>query len=232
MIHTETVPLAGDGAQRRDAYLARLAAGRGTGLIILHDMFGINPVFRELADDYARKGLCTVLPNLFWRLEPSGALSYDGGHEAAWARLRAFDTDAAVEDIRTTAAWLRSQAACTGKVAVLGFCFSGRLAVLAAARAGVDVAFSFYGLGVSQHADELKRVTCPLQLHYGLADEHVPRTEIDAVADAAAGHDRIAMHLYPGAEHSFCNKARPAYDKAAAELAGQRVDEALAALDS
>jgi carboxymethylenebutenolidase len=104
---------------------------------------------------------------------------------------------------------------------------NGSLAFLAAARTDIDAAISFYALGIAGHLAEVGRVTCPVQLHYGLADEHVPRSEIDAVAAGVVGHRRIALHLYPGAGHSFFNPVRPTYDAAAAALAATRVDALL-----
>lgn len=228
MSEAEGIVLAVDGARRFTAYVALPATGRGVGLLILHDMFGPGPPFRGLADDYARKGVCALLPNLFWRSQHTGLLSYDATHQDAWARLEAFDLDDAVADMRSAVAWLRASPSCTGQVVALGFCFSGLLAFLAAARAGVDAAVAFYSLGISRHLDAAPRIACPLQLHYGLADEHVPRAEIDAVAAGLAGKDNVELHLYSGAGHSFFNPVRPMYDAAASALAVRRIDALLA----
>src|SRR5471030_946578 len=191
MIITETVTLASDGERRFAAALARPMQSRGAGLVVLHDMYGANPVFHDLAESYAARGYCTLLPDLFWRSEPSGALPYDIESETAWRRERGFDLDRATDDLRVATDWLRASPHCTGKVAVLGFCFSGRLAFLAAARLRIDAAIAFYGLGISRHLDEIAGIACPVQLHYGLNEEHVPGEEIAAVAAAAAGSDNI-----------------------------------------
>lgn len=230
MIETGNVTLTAEGGRDVAAYLAQPKAGSGAGLIILHDMFGPNPVFRALADAYAAKGYSALLPNLFWNCEPSGLLAYEGSHEAAWRRVASFDFDAATRRIDLSADWLRGAAQGADKIAVLGFCFSGRLAFLAAARARIDAAISFYGVGLSHHLDEIGKIDCPVQLHYGMEDPHVPRAEIEAVAAASAGRRNIAVHLYPGAGHSFFNAIRPSYDAAAAALAGQRVEELLVSL--
>lgn len=233
MLATGTEVLATEGGRRQEVYVARPGgAARRPGLVLLHDMFGINPVFRDLADEYAGRGVAVAMPDLFWRDATPGPLPYDGGHPVAWEREQRFDPDTAIADIGRVADWLRRQNWCNGKVAVLGFCFSGRLAVLAAARQPVDAAFSFYGLGVSRHLDELARVRCPVQLHYGLTDEHVPQSEVDAVAAGAAGLQRVAIYTYPGAGHSFFNKVRPTYDKAASAAAAARVDAVLKILGS
>lgn len=224
----EWITLAEEGGRRRfGAYLARPETGCGVGLVILHDMFGPNPVFQALADEQAARGRCALVPNLFWRSDPDGVLPYEGPHDAAWARVRGFDFDAAVAGLRIPIDWLRRSPLTNGKVAVLGFCFSGNIAFLAAVRAGVDAAISFYALGISRHLAEAGRIGCPVHLHYGLADEHVPRSEIDAVASGVAGNQRIELHRYPGAGHSFFNPVRPTYDAAASSIAARRIETLL-----
>ena len=228
MIMTATETLATGRGRAFGAYLARPASGQGPGLMVLTEMFGVNGPMREVAESYARRGFAALVPNLFWRSENTGALAYEGpDRDIAWARLKAFDVDAAADDMRTAVAWLRGQPFCTGKVAALGFCAGGRMAFLAAARAGVDGAVSLYGLGIARHVDEFGAVRCPVQLHYGLQDPHVPQQEIDTVARAAQGHPSIELHLYPDAGHSFANPVRPTYDAAAAQLAASRIDRLL-----
>ena len=227
MIRTEWTELATDGARRFDVYAAHPEAGRAPGLLVLHDMFGITPPFRALAEDYARRGHAVLVPNQFWRCDPSGELPYDGGHEGGWARVAAFDFDGAVEGMRRAIALLRRSPHCNGKVLALGFCFSGVLAYLAAARTDIDAAISLYALGVSRYLDEAARIACPVQLHYGLADKSVPQQEVDSVAQGVAGAKTIELYLYPGAGHSFFNPVRPMYDAAAAALAASRIDALL-----
>jgi carboxymethylenebutenolidase len=202
------------------AYCAAPVDTRGPGVLLLTEMFGVTGPMRAAADDLARAGFPTLAPNLFWRGAPSGVLAYEGPERAqAFARLQAFDTAGAIADMRRAAAALSDQAACAGPLAAVGFCMGGRLAVLAALELGVAAAISYYGLGISTDAARLAGLECPIQLHYGLADEHVAAAEVAAVADAVAGNPRIEIFRYPGAGHSFCNPARPMYDPAAAALA-------------
>jgi carboxymethylenebutenolidase len=232
MVSTEWITLATEGDRRFDAYRVLPAQGRGPALLMLHDMFGITPPFRVLAEDYAGKGHSVLVPNQFWRSDPSGELSYDGGHERAWARVASFDFDRAVEGMRLAIATLRRSPHCDGKVVALGFCFSGVLAYLAAARADIDAAISFYALGISRYLGEATGIACPVQLHYGLADQSVPRVEIDTVAQGVAGRKTIELYLYPGAGHSFFNPVRPMYDAAASALAAGRIAALLARIAS
>jgi carboxymethylenebutenolidase len=106
----------------------------------------------------------------------------------------------------------------------------GRTAFLAAARAGVDAAVALYALGIAKHLDEMAKVTCPLQLHYGLSDEHIPRSEIDAVAAAARSNRNVEVHLYPGAGHGFFTAGRPAYDADAVAKATAQIERLLGPL--
>ncbi len=115
---------------------------------------------------------------------------------------------------------------------MIGFCGGGRIAFLAAARTDVDAAVALYGLHISQHLDELSKVKCPVQIHYGLRDQHIPRDEIDAVSDGVEAHGapEIEVVLYPRAGHSFFNHVRPTFDRAAKQLATERIETLLAGL--
>ena len=224
MIHTEDVVLASDGARRFDGHFARPAAATGPGLIIFSEMWGVATKKREMADDYARRGWCALAPNMFWRSEFTGVVPFDQA-DKAWQRLQAFDFDASAEDCRTAVQWLRAH--CNGRIAAIGFCMGGRIAFLAASRAGVDAAIGLYALGIAKHLDEVRRMAVPLQLHYGLADEHIPRSEIDTVAAAAAGNGNIQIQLYPGAGHGFFNRTFSPEDMKAVETATAHIDRFL-----
>ena len=228
MTVTARLTLARDGERHFDAYMARPAAGQAPGVIVLHDMFGLNEPIRAVADHYASLGYAALVPNLFWRSEIPQALSYDQDrHPIAWERLKALDLDIVTADMSAAVSWLRAQSFSTGKVAAIGFCGGGRFAFLAAVRCGVDGAAALYGLGISQHLGEIGNARCPLQLHYGLKDQHIPRQEIDTVAAEVRGRPLVEVFLYPEAGHSFANPVRPTYDAAAARLAAERIERML-----
>ena len=229
MITSSAPTLAAEGGRDFDAYLARPATPRAPCVMVLHDMFGLNEPIRVVAERYAERGYAALVPNLFWRSDIPQPLSYDDDqHPIAWARLKAIDLDVVSADMTTAVVWLRAQPFSTGKVAALGFCGGGRWAYLAAARCRIDGAAALYGLGISEHLGELANVKCPLQLHYGLQDQHVPRQEIDAVSVGVRGQPSAEVFLYPRAGHSFANPVRPTYDADEAELAHQRVETMLA----
>jgi carboxymethylenebutenolidase len=225
MVTTQTIALTQDGSRNFDAYLARPEQGRAPSILIFTEMFGIGQHNRDMAEDYARHGCNALVPNLFWRSAYPGEIAFAGpDRDAAWARLAALDVDAAGRDIGTAVEWLRARPFSNGKVFALGFCAGGRMAFVAAARAGVDAAVSFYGMGIAKHDIEFARVNCPVQLHYGLKDPHIPRPEIDAVTRAAEHRPNIEIFRYAEAGHSFFNPIRPGYHAASAKLAGERLD--------
>jgi len=231
----DTVTIASDGARRFQAYLAQPAPEQASqkrpAILVLSDMFGLNEPIRAVADHYASCGHTALVPNLFWRSEIPGAISYDDPqHAKAWARLKALDLDVVSADMRAATDWLRAQPSSNGKVAAIGFCGGGRFAFLAAVRCGVDAAASLYGLGISQHVGEIAKARCPVQLHYGLKDQHIPREEIGLVAAGVRGRPNVEVLLYPDAGHSFANPVRPTYDPAAAKLAGERIAAMLNAI--
>jgi carboxymethylenebutenolidase len=224
-VTTESLSLGREGGRDFNFYVARPAEGTYPAIMILSEMFGLNEPMRELARDYAARGFVVMVPNLFWRSEHPGGLAYEGvERELAWQRLRDFDFDAVGGDMKTAADWLRARAFCNGKVGTIGFCAGGRFAFIAAARSGVDAAISLYALGISHHLAELPKISCPVQLHYGLKDQHVPQEEIDKIAAAAKSAPSVTLFLYPESGHSFFNAVRPTYDPEAAALAGTRID--------
>ena len=166
---------------------------------------------------------------MFWRSEFTGRVPFENA-DLAWQRLQAFDWQRAVDDARTAVQWLRSSPLCTGKVAAIGFCMGGRTAFLAGARCGADAAVSLYALGIAKHLDEVRNVAVPTQLHYGLNDEHIPKSEMDAVAEAARGNRNVEVHFYPGAEHGFFTKGRPAWNETAVAAASAHIDRLLSKL--
>jgi carboxymethylenebutenolidase len=231
-IVTENPILADADGRRFDGYLARPPAGSGPGLVIITEMWGTTKLNRDMADHYARRGWCALVPSMFWRAERTGTLAAEGPErDAAWERLRAYDFDRGTQDAKTAVDWLRASPSCSGKVAIIGFCMGGRIAALACMRADVDAAIAVYALGIAHHLDEVARVQRPLQLHYGLADEHIPRSEIDEVGNATKANRNIETYLYPGAGHGFFNPLRASYDAAAVALAKQRIDALLNRLE-
>jgi carboxymethylenebutenolidase len=228
-IHIDHPTLAGEGTRRFDSYFARPRTGKAPGLIIFTEMWGVAPSKIEMAQEYADNGWCALIPNMFWRSEFTGRVPFENA-DLAWQRLQAFDWERAVHDAQTAVQWLRASPHCTGKIAAIGFCMGGRTAFLSASRVGVDAAVSLYALGIARHLDEVRTVASPVQLHYGLNDEHIPKSEMDAVVSAARDNRNIEVHFYSGAEHGFFTKGRPAWNEKAVAAASAHINRLLSKL--
>jgi carboxymethylenebutenolidase len=205
-----------------DAFVADSATEGPLALLLLPEMFGLSPAMCDAADLFAHEGYATAVPNLFWRAAHPRTLDYEGhDRQLAWERLQTLDFDAVVADVEDAARWLCRRSGARAVVA-LGHCIGGRLAMLSLAAPSIVGAISLYGLGISTQGAALAQLHKPAQLHYGLADEHVPREEIEAVAAHSRENAMITIYRYDGAGHSFCNPNRPMYDASAAALVQAR----------
>ena len=223
---TERTRLASSPVSIEGAFDGVMAAPEAPGpvaVLLLPEMFGLTDAMSEATVAFARQGLPTLAPNLFWRSDRPGVLAYEGPErQLAWERLQALDLDHAVADVERAALWLEDRMPPGSPVVAVGHCIGGRLALRALPRTRLAGSVSYYGLGISSQGAELAELAKPAELHYGLADEHVPATEVAAVRAARAGNPNVILHLYAGAGHSFCNPNRPMFDPAAAALAMQR----------
>ena len=205
------------------AYLALPSSGSGPGIVLLQEIFGVTAGLRAAADLYAEEGYVVLVPDLFWRLEPGVELGFgDADVQKARSLYERFDAAKAVEDIGASVSALRGMSACTGKVGALGFCLGGRLAVLAAARCGVDCAVGYYGVGIETMLDEAAGIAVPLALHFGADDAHVPPEALAQITGRLSGRPGTEIYAYSGAGHGFAAPGRAAFDKAASMVAHSR----------
>lgn len=213
---------AADGHALR-AWLVVPPQGSGPGLVLLHEMVGLNAFARDMAARYAEEGYVTVVPDLYARQATDVELDYDAAGMARAAELRADLTDAeALTDIDAARAALAAEPTCRGRSAVVGFSMGGRLALLAAARGGFACAVSWYGTGLEADDDTLATLPCPALLLMGEQDDKVPAQARAAIETALASSPAARCVIFPGCAHGFANPARPAFDKPAASLAFSR----------
>ncbi|HEY6395498.1 MAG TPA: dienelactone hydrolase family protein [Candidatus Binataceae bacterium] len=204
-------------------YLSVPESGSGPGLVVLQEIFGVNQHIREVTDQYAEEGYIALAPEIFWRVEPGVELGYTADSiPKGRALAMKLNMDVTIKDIDATIATLRAMAACSGKVAAVGYCFGGLLAFLTAARTDVDAAISYYGGGIDARADEAKSIKCPVMLHYGEKDHAIPAQARETARKALASHPDAEIYLYREAEHGFNCSKRASYHPFSAQLARSR----------
>lgn len=206
------------------AYLAVPAAGKGPGMVIAQEIFGVNPWLRDIADLFAEEGYTVLVPDLFWRMEPGVQLTHsDEDFKKAFDFFGRFDIDTGIKDLAASAKALKARRECTGKVGLIGFCLGGLLAYLSAVRIkGLSACIGMYGVNIEKRLNEAKNLNCPLILHFGEKDQYSPPEVIAKIRKAFAKRDDVEIYAYPGAEHGYFNATRPSYDKSASSLSHSR----------
>jgi carboxymethylenebutenolidase len=215
---------------RFGAYLARPPAGRGPGLLLLQEIFGVNEHIRAVADQYALDGFVVLAPDLFWRQGHRIALGYEGAdRERANALKGSLEAEQTWRDLEASLTALRARPELAGRIGALGYCMGGRLAFHAAASLGIEAAVAYYGGGIQDQLALAGQMRCPIQFHYGGQDAHIPPAAVEAVRQAMADTD-AEVHVYPDAGHGFNCWERASYHPASAALAHGRSLAFLAAL--
>jgi carboxymethylenebutenolidase len=213
-----------------DAYLALPPAGRGPGLLLLQEIFGINQHIRTVAEQYALDGFVVLAPDVFWQQQHRLDIGYTPEDiQRGRAMAMAADRPALRRDLADAAQALRARPEVQGRgIGALGYCMGGRLAYVAAATAGIDAAVAYYGGGIQDMLDLAPRIACPIQFHYGALDANIPLSAVDKVRAAMQGRD-AEIHVYDSADHGFNCWARGSYQAASAALAHGRALQFLAA---
>jgi carboxymethylenebutenolidase len=214
---------AADGSGSFGAYLALPAAGKGPGIVLAQEIFGVNQTMRDVADAYAEEGYVVLVPDLFWRQAPGVQLGYTPDDwQRAFALFQGFDQAKGVDDIQASLTALRAQPEFAGDAGVLGFCLGGKLAYLAACRTDCAVAVGYYGVGIEQALDEAANIRGRLLLHIAQNDGFCPPEAQAAIVQALGGRAHCQVHLYPGVDHAFARNGGDHFHKPSALMAHQR----------
>ena len=207
-----------------EAYLAVPSGGKGPGIVLLQEIFGVNNVMRDIADGYAEKGFTVICPDLFWRQQPGIQLT--DKTEAEWARAfelyQGLDEAKAVEDAAAAMNYLRQHPACTGKVGATGYCLGGKLTYLIAVRFAPDASAGYYGVGIENALDEAANLQTPLILHIAGNDKFCPPEAQAKIHAALDSHPLITIYDYAGQDHAFARVGGEHYNAESARLANQR----------
>jgi carboxymethylenebutenolidase len=209
------------------AYCAVPESGKGPGIMLFQEIFGVNDNMRGLADRLAGEGYVVLVPDMFWRLQPGFESKDESGMQEAFGLMMRFDAEVGQSDLNAVHRHLLALPECTGKIGASGFCFGGGLAFAAAATSrvdgrGIDASIPYYGSAVHSMLGMADQATCPLMFHYGANDPYIPTEQIDDVEKAFAGRADVEFYRYD-AGHAFSNFDAPSmYNKEVADVAWAR----------
>lgn len=211
-------------------HLALPPTGRGPGLVLIQEIWGVNRHIRAVAEQYALSGYVVLAPDVFWRIEPHVELDYDAaGSARAFELYGQVDTALAAADIAAAIAHMRAMPEVAGqKVGTLGFCLGGQLAFRGGALGGADAIVSYYGGGIAQHLDLADDMRQPVLFHHADLDSHIGQDQVARIKARFAGKPNATFFDYPGCEHGFNCWGRPSYAQRAAAHAQGRTLQFLA----
>ena len=179
----ETISLTAADDHVLDAYRVLPESSPRGGLVVVQEVFGVNNHIREVCDRYAAAGYAVVAPSLFDRTRKDVDLDYDSTGLAAGRALRMeIGWKAPIQDVEAAVVSLKDH----GKVGVIGYCWGGSVAWLAATRLVVSVAVCYYGGQIIQFKDE--RARCPVMMHFGENDPYISVEDIAAICQALDSH--------------------------------------------
>jgi carboxymethylenebutenolidase len=237
-----TIKIAVEDGTTLPAYLARPAtAPAPVGVIVAHELFGVNPDIRGVADDLAGAGFLTIAPEFYHRDATPGRWLErdDAGREEGFGYLHRLRRDQALADVAAGLEWLRSQPRIE-QVGVIGFSAGGHLSYLVACRLPVSRTAVLYGGWLPSTDIPMSQPIPTLDLTPGITGRILylvgeDDTLIDAgqrdqirAALAAAGvvHELVS---YPGVGHAFFWPGTPPFNQEARDDAWRRIMELLAA---
>ena len=196
-----------------DGYLATPSGKPRGGLVVIQEIFGVNRHMRAVTDRFAAEGYAALAPALFDRVERNVDVGYDEAGITKGRTVRqGVSYDQAMRDTAAAVAHLQP----SGKVGIVGYCWGGNIAWLAACRLPVAAAVGYYGGDIANLLNETPKA--PLQLHFGELDQHITPA---AVARIRAALPKLPVYTYP-AGHGFNCEERKDYDAASADLARER----------
>ena len=199
-----------------DALHAEPTGARKGGVIVIQEIFGLDQYVQADVARWAERGFEVVAPSMFDRQERGFTAEHDpAGFETGIKHLMANGFDNPVSDVQAAIDYLSPR----GPVFIVGYCYGGVIAWLAAGKTtGLAAASSYYGGRVAQSLDVAPKI--PVICHFGRKDGHIPADETKAAINAA--YPDIPVYIYEDSGHGFNNDGRPDSDPADAALARER----------
>lgn len=202
-------------------YLALPPGGRGPGVLVIQEWWGLTDHIAGIADRLAAEGFVALAPDLF-----GGRTTHDA--QEAGALMAALPQEQAARDLGGAVDFLLAHPAVTAeRVGALGFCMGGGFVLMLAAQQGdrVGAAVSFYGVGPASQQLDYTGLVAAVQGHYGEDDAFYPVEQARAQAEAmrTQGGGEVQFCYYP-AGHAFHNDDNllGTYDAGCAALAWTR----------
>ena len=215
----EMVELKADDGHEFAAYRAPPPGKPRGGLVIIQEIFGVTEQMKRCTDRFAAAGYLAILPAMFDRKERGLRLTYKDFQKGGSTAM-SIPEEQVLADVEAA----RREVAPAGPAAIVGYCWGGTVAYMAASRLPFACAVSYYGGGIGRLLDRMTP-DVPVMYHFGATDTFIPAATIDRIRQAdPAG----VFHVYAGAGHGFSCDDREGYHPEASQLAEERTLDFLA----
>ncbi len=227
-----------------DAILFKEQGRRAPGVIHLTDIGGIRPSHRDMARRLAERGYTVLLPNVFYRTGKPPMFDFQPkiGEERTMKRFAELagpmTPDAMERDAAAYVDFLAAQdSVAAGKLGVVGYCFTGAMAMRTAAVRPDKIASaaSFHGGGLYTNAPTsphlvLPRIKARLYFGHAIQDQSMPADAIKKLDEAlAAWGGKFESETFDGAYHGWTTADAPVYNAAQAARAFEKLTALFAA---
>jgi carboxymethylenebutenolidase len=196
-------------------YLAVPASGRGPGVLVIQEWWGLVDHIRDVCDRFAREGFVALAPDLY-RGERAG------DPDGAGRLMMGLEIPRAARDLDAAGRTLLGNSAVVGaRIGAVGFCMGGQLALYAATRnPRIGAVVDFYGIHPKVTLD-LSGLEASVLGIFAERDGFVPPEAARKLeAELRGAGKRARFEIYPGVDHAFFNDTRPdVYDAKAAARA-------------
>ena len=221
-----------------DGYLALPEGKTKGGLIVIHEVWGLNEHTKDVARRFADQGYVTLAPDLISGTAAEGLtpdimqhaqnpVTRDEAQKEMRAKMGPLQSPefskATLEKICACFDWLEERDDVASKIGVVGFCFGGTYAfTLATAEPRLTAAVAFYGH--SDHSiEQLQNIACPVLAFYGDQDTNLTDKLPELTQNMKTAGRDFTSKVYPDTGHAFFNDTNPnRYNQAAATDAWQR----------
>ncbi|MDE2423645.1 MAG: dienelactone hydrolase family protein [Betaproteobacteria bacterium] len=209
-------------------YLSLPPTGKGPGILLIQEIFGVNEHIQQVADQYAMDGFVVFAPDVFWRQEEKIQLAYDeSGFKKGLDFYAKCDTEKATQDLVTAANFLRKREEVVNSIASVGYCMGGLLSYMVGAKEAVDAAVCYYPGGIDKQVNAAHQVNIPLLFHFAEKDHYIDEKAVKVVSKVFSKKADAWVLTYPNVDHGFNCWARGMYNQPAAALARGRTLEFL-----
>ncbi|HVA26150.1 MAG TPA: dienelactone hydrolase family protein [Chloroflexota bacterium] len=225
-VPSETTPVSTPDGQMNLFVAKPEGAGPHPGLVVIQEAFGVNDHIKDVTQRFAGQGYFAVAPDLFHRFEQRTVPYTD--MQTAIGSIMKLNDDMVMNDVNAAIGYVKSQAG-VGTIGIIGYCFGGRTAYLAATRSkDVACAVGYYGGGIADPRNPNAPVTrsadisVPLLLFFGAQDQLIPQDQVQKIEETLSGLGKEhQIKVYPHAGHGFNCDARGSYNKEAADDASK-----------